>query len=216
MRACPTYSAATENAEPTAAGRQHASAFSARPNVGVFCGSSNPPVVSVLRLSGQLFCASPRSMSEIKDIDPEFAAMGGLLPSVLSELAHYKDNHRLLIVVTCTFAELMVTTIIEAECKRGKAINDSSRDFPFSVRLTLLYELDLISKAEYEAFNWLRKRRNDAAHQPGFAFDHSHMPSWADENHKTPDKLFSLCVTLISVFWNARVELFREKLPVKE
>lgn len=152
-------------------------------------------------------------MSEITGIEEDLTKLGGLLPNVLNELTRYQENHRLLLIVSCSFAELMVGTLIEEYCKRGKKINDNSRDFPFSVRITLLHELGLISEAEYQHLNWLRKRRNEAAHKPGFRFRKEHLPPWSDEFHDRPEKLCSLCINIVGVFWNNRVELFRERLP---
>jgi CRISPR/Cas system-associated endonuclease/helicase Cas3 len=153
-------------------------------------------------------------MSEIKEVDPEFLKKEGMLPAILKELNQYKNNHRLLLVVSCTFSELMVSTLIEAYCRNGKNINKNTRDFPFSVRLTLLYEMKILNEAEFKSLNWLRKKRNDAAHKPDFKFTNQHLPSWVDENHSNPDKLFSLCINIIGVFWNRHVQLFKEKLPV--
>jgi hypothetical protein len=153
-------------------------------------------------------------MSEITEIDANLASKTGALPSIMLELKHYKDNPRMLAIVSSAFAELMISTLIRKHCKNGKAISNNSRDYPFSVRLTLLYELDIISSNEYKILNWLRKLRNDAAHNAEFKFTDQHMPSWADSSHKKADTLFSLCVNILGCFWNDRVELFREKIPL--
>jgi hypothetical protein len=153
-------------------------------------------------------------MDELKNISPELAAMGGLLPRVLRELEHYRDNHRFLLILSCSFAELLVGTLIEDKCKRGKSINRNSRDFPFSVRLTLLNEMGLLHDLHLQWFDWLRKQRNDAAHNADFRFTADRLPEWGGEAHRTPDKLFSLCANMLCIFWNQHVYLFREKLPV--
>lgn len=155
-------------------------------------------------------------MDEIKEIDPEFLSKEGMLPSILNELNHFKNNHRLLLVVSCTFTELMVSTLIEKYCKNGKTINNNTRDFPFSVRLTLLYEMKILNEAEFISLNWLRKKRNDAAHKPDFNFTKEHLPNWVDKNHSEPDNLFSLCINIIGLFWNRHVSLFIEKLPLEK
>lgn len=144
----------------------------------------------------------------------EFATMEGMLPSVLSELNHYRDNHRLLLIVSCSFAELMIGTLIEEYCKRGQTINRNTRDFTFSVRLTLLHEMGLLHDLHLEWFNWLRKLRNEAAHQPGFRFTADRLPKWGGKDHNTPDTLFSLCLNIICIFWNQHATLFNEKLPI--
>jgi hypothetical protein len=153
-------------------------------------------------------------MHELKNITPELAAMEGMLPRVLREPEHYRDNHRLLLIVSCSFAELLIGTLIEEKCKNGKQINSNTRDFPFSVRLTLLHEMGLLHDLHLQRFNWLRKQRNDAAHNPGFRFTADRLPDWVGDAHRTPDKLFSLCANILCIFWNNHVYLFREKLPV--
>ena len=150
----------------------------------------------------------------MRAIDPTLAKMEGLLPRVLRELDHYRDNPRFLLVLSCSFAELLIGTLIEARCKDGNRINDNTRDFPFSVRLTLLREMGLLHDLHFTWFNWLRKQRNDAAHKAGFRFTTDRMPEWGGDEHKTPDKLFSLCANVLCIFWNQHVELFRQKLPI--
>lgn len=147
-------------------------------------------------------------------ISPTLSELGGVFPRILCELDHYRENHRLLLVLSCTFAELMIGTLIEAHCKDGKQINKNSRDFPFSVRLTLLRELDLLPENDFVWLNWLRKKRNDAAHKADFRFTADQLPEWGGPEHRTPDKLFSLCTNILGVVWNHHVELFREKLPI--
>ena len=152
-------------------------------------------------------------MNEILHIDPSWKRMEGILPRVLSELEHYRENPRFLLILTCSFAELLVGTLLEARCKDGKKINDNARDFPFSVRLTLLYEMGLLHELHFSWLNWLRKLRNDAAHKADFRFTANRMPEWGGPEHKTTDKLFSLCANVLCILWNQNTELYREKLP---
>ena len=153
-------------------------------------------------------------MDEILNAGPDMDRYQGLLPKVVCELDRYRENYRFLLILTCSFAELMVGALIEEKCKNGKAINNNSRDFPFSVRLTMLNEMGHIHDIHFEWLNWLRKQRNDAAHKPDFHFTSDRMPAWAGEKHKTADKLFSLCVNILGIFWNQNVQLYRTKLPI--
>lgn len=153
---------------------------------------------------------------EIKNIDSSLAEMGGMLPAVLRDLERYRDNHRFLLILSCSFAELLIGTLIEEHCTEGKQINANTRDFSFSARLTLLHEMKILPDIQFQRLNWLRKHRNDAAHKPDFAFTSGSMPSWGGEDHRTPQQLFSLCVNILGVLWNQYVELFREKLPIEE
>lgn len=137
------------------------------------------------------------------------------MPQVLKDLEHYRDNHRFLLILSCAFAELLVSVLVESHCKHAKQINERHRDYSLAVRLTLLHELSVIPDELYVRLSWLRQQRNRAAHQAAFRFTSQHVPQWADKDHRTPDKLFSLCVNLLGVFWNNYVELFREKLPLQ-
>jgi hypothetical protein len=158
---------------------------------------------------------SQNGVDELRSLDPEIAKLGGLFPQVLCELEHYRDNPRFLLVLSCSFAELMIGTLIEARCKNGKGINDNVRDFPFSVRLTLLREMNVLHEAHFIWLNWLRKQRNDAAHKPEFRFTVGKLRDWGGEQHRTPDKLFSLCTNILAGVWNQHLDLFQEKLPIE-
>ena len=154
-------------------------------------------------------------MHELRALDPEMSKLDGLFPRILHELEHYRENPRLLIVVSCTFAELMIGTLIEARCREGKRINKDNRDFPFSVKLTLLRQMNILHEDHFTWLNWLRKQRNDAAHEAEFQFTSNRLPTWGGDAHRTPDKLFSLCLNILANVWNEHVELFREKLPIE-
>ena len=137
-----------------------------------------------------------------------------MLPRVLADLEQYRDNHRFLLILSCAFAELLVSVLIDNHCKHAADINDRQRDFPLSVRLTLLHEVNVLADDHYMWLNWLRRQRNDAAHRADFKFTGDRMPPWGGKDHNSPDKLFSLCVNMLGVIWNSHVELFREKLPL--
>ncbi len=153
-------------------------------------------------------------MNEVFSIDPELAKKGGLFPRVLHDLEHYRNNPRFLLVLSCSFAELLIGTLIEETCKDGKKINDNTRDFPFSVRLTLLREMGHLHDLHFKWLNWLRKQRNDAAHKPDFRFTDERMPEWGGDNHRTVEKLFSLCLNILAVVWNQHTSLYIRKLPI--
>jgi hypothetical protein len=153
-------------------------------------------------------------MDEILKISPELTAMEGMLPSVMRDLERYRDNPRFLLILSCSFAELLIATLIEEHCRNGKRINGNDRDFPFSVRLTLLHEMGVLQDPHFLWLNWLRKQRNNAAHEADFRFTAKSLPAWAGKHHRTPDKLFSLCVNILGLIWNQHVELFRARLPL--
>lgn len=152
-------------------------------------------------------------MNELRSIDPDFAKMGGIFPRVLHELQLFRDNPRFLLVLSCSFAELLMGTLIEEVCKDGKKINDNSRDYPFAVRLTLLHEMGHLHDLHFMWLNWLRKQRNDAAHKADFRFTNVHMPEWGGDEHRSKDKLFSLCANILGVVWNQNTPIYRVRLP---
>lgn len=146
-------------------------------------------------------------MNEVLRIDENLKVLGGMFPQVLVDLERYRDNHRFLLILSCSFAELLVSVLIDRHCKHSSDINDRQRDYPLSVRLTLLHD-------HYIWLTWLRRQRNDAAHRADFKFTDNLMPPWGGADHKSADKLFSLCVNILSVIWNRHVELFRDRLPL--
>ena len=154
-------------------------------------------------------------MNEIRDIDEELSQLSGMFPRVLTDLERYRDNHRFLLILSCAFAELLVSVLIEERCKHAAEINNRHRDYPLPIRLTVLHELKVISDDEYVWLRWLRKRRNDAAHKAEFKVSDQMLPDWGGNDHRSPEKLFSLCVNIIAVIWNRHVLLFREKLPLE-
>ena len=153
-------------------------------------------------------------MNEIREISDEVRALGGMMPTVLADLERYRSNHRFLLILSCAFAELLVSVLIAEKCKHATEINERNQDYPFAVRLTLLHELGIIPDAHYTWLSWLRRQRNDAAHRADFRFTTERLPEWGGPDHTTPEKLFSLCVNILGGFWNGHVELFREKLPL--
>ena len=154
-------------------------------------------------------------MDQLVGLHDSVANCKGMMPSVINELFHHRANPRFLLVLTCSFAELLVGTMIEEHCKNGKQINSNSRDFSFSVRLVLLREMNLLDDSSFTRLNWLRKRRNSAAHDPGFRFTKDMIPEWAGKLHTSADDLFSICVNVIGPIWNSNTELFLRQLPVE-
>jgi hypothetical protein len=60
------------------------------------------------------------------------------------ELGRVKNEHRMLILLTSGFIELLVNALIDAHCKNSKKINDSNRDYTLSVKLVLLHEMGIL------------------------------------------------------------------------
>jgi hypothetical protein len=139
-------------------------------------------------------------------------ALNGVMPTVLKDIGAFQQNHRFVLIQSCAFAELLCSILIDASCKHAAEINERSRDYPFSVKLTLLNELDVISDEMYSYLNWLRKQRNDAAHSATFVFNPDTIPNcdWA-RDHK--DHLWFVCSILLGMFWASHQDVFAAALP---
>ena len=150
--------------------------------------------------------------SEIKSIDQDFKSRAGHLPAMLSELESVKDNPRIVLVLACAFLEDLVGTLCEAKLKNHKEFKRLS----LSQKTAILAEVGHIHTDRAISIDWVRGIRNKVAHSAIYKIENSHMPSWADSEHKSADKTFSLCVLIIGCFWNENVDVFKEKYLSEE
>src|SRR4051794_7583188 len=90
------------------------------------------------------------------------------LMRVAAEMHRMRDEQRTLILVASGFLEVLVNAVIDAKCKNANKITGNNRDFPFSVKLVLLNEMNLMTDVSFANINWLRKVRNRAAHDAFF------------------------------------------------
>jgi len=134
-----------------------------------------------------------------------------LILQVFKELSLVKDHSRLLVLVTHGFIELLVNALIDHHLKNSKKVTSDSRSYPHSTKLLILNELGLLEDQEYKVFDWFRKLRNKAAHQPIFNVTKSELSKIATEEFKDPENFYSLCVALIGGFWNQHVPIFGPK-----
>jgi hypothetical protein len=84
----------------------------------------------------------------------------------LSALKKAQGDPRLNVLVAHGLVELFVNTVIDAKCRNGKRITEDARGYPHSVRLVILNELGLLSDTQLTLYDWFRKLRNRAAHDP--------------------------------------------------
>jgi hypothetical protein len=142
------------------------------------------------------------------------------LPFFFKELKKVSDNQRSLVIITHGFIELLVNTIIDAQCKHGKKkITSNRRDYSHSVKLVLLSELNILDDRLYKLLDWFRKLRNRAAHEPFFEL----TPADLDYTNKSmnrfiPDHptidakaLKKFCELLVDTIWNNNID---ELVPV--
>ena len=139
-----------------------------------------------------------------------------VLITFFEELNRVKQHHRTLIIITQGFIELFLNRIIDEKCKHGKKrITSNNRDFPLSVKLTLLNELNHIDDKMYSVLNVFRKIRNRAAHEATFDINEVEWQKLnnsldrfiSGESTRKPDDLPHFCKLLIGAIWNENLDV---------
>lgn len=140
----------------------------------------------------------------------------GVLESFFDELSLVKKHPRSLVIIANGFIELFINKIIDEKCKNGKKrITKSNRDYPLSVKLTLLNELNILDKSLFQILDNFRKIRNRAAHEALFSIT---TVEWEilnkgldrfipGESERKPDNLAHFCKLLIGSIWNENLDV---------
>jgi len=138
-----------------------------------------------------------------------------IIESFLNEINSVKHSPRFQIIVTQGVLELLVNTLVEQNCKRGKMIIERTRDYPYSVKLVLLHEKGLISDFQYQQLDALRSIRNKAAHEARFELTTDMLAPFngvtyigGDLKLNDPKNFAVLCIQTVFGFWNHGVRLF--------
>jgi uncharacterized protein YutE (UPF0331/DUF86 family) len=124
------------------------------------------------------------------------------------ELALVKSHTRLLVLVSHGFIELLINALVDHHLKKAKKIKSDNRTYSHSVKLLILNEIGLLTDEQYEVFDWFRKLRNRAAHDPIFYVSEQDLKKISDKNYHDPANFYGLCVLLIGGFWNQHVPIF--------
>jgi len=125
------------------------------------------------------------------------------------EMAIVKNNTRLLVLVTHGFLELLVNALVDHYLKNSKKVTNDERLYPHSTKLLILNELGIIDDNLYKVFNWFRKLRNRAAHQPLFKLTKDDLKHIGPKEYQNPDNFYDLCMLeLIAGFWNKHIPIF--------
>ena len=124
------------------------------------------------------------------------------------ELDKVKADQRSLVLVTNGFLELLVESLIREKCKNQKKILDDNRSYPYSAKLLLLNEVGVMPDSTYKIFDWFRKLRNRAAHEPFFEVTKEDLSSVGNEKLRDPKELHELCTLVFAGFWNAHIDVF--------
>lgn len=134
-----------------------------------------------------------------------------LLTQIMRELSIVKDHTRLLVLVTHGFIELLVNALADHYLKNSKKVTSDERSYPHSTKILLLNELGIIEDSQYKVFDWFRKLRNKAAHQPIFYVTKNDLKNLSPKKYRNPKNFYYFCFEFMGGFWNQHIPIFRPK-----
>jgi hypothetical protein len=147
----------------------------------------------------------PLPTPQLKDLFPDH-----VIAKVFGELESVKGQPRACVVVTHGFVELLVNMLVEEKCKNAPKIIAGTRDFPHSVKLILLHELQVIDDEQFRALTWFRKLRNRAVHEPQFEIRSGDLEIFKRTNFA--DSEFHVqCIVVVMILWNQNLEVFSRR-----
>jgi len=138
-----------------------------------------------------------------------------LVETVMREFELLQHHPRSCVIVMHGFIELLVNTLIEEKCKTGKKMAENNRDYPHSVKLTILFEMGLLGEEEFKKLNWFRKLRNDAAHEAVFAVTPEKLQLFVGTKFADVSHFPLLCMDIFMTLWNKYADLFSTKFSLK-
>lgn len=130
-----------------------------------------------------------------------------LLFQVFRELDSLKGQHRMQIFIAHGFLELLINAIVRAKAKNGKKITANAMSYPYSAQLLILHEIGELSDEEYALYNWFRKLRNKAAHEPIFKITENELKGISTIEYRDINKFQSLCADLMLRLWNKNADI---------
>ena len=134
-----------------------------------------------------------------------------LVMKISNELSIVKGHTRLLVLVTHGFIELLVNALVDHHLKNSKKVTSDVRSYPYSTKILLLNELGIIEDSQYKVFDWFRKLRNKAAHQPIFQVTKNDLKNISPEKYRETENFYDFCFELIGGFWNQHIPIFGPK-----
>ena len=132
------------------------------------------------------------------------------LITFMTELGRVRHDARLIVLVASGVIELFVNTLVEARCRNSRTITSDSRGYPLSTRLIILNEIGALPDREFRLYDWFRKIRNRAAHDPLFqvtASDLAHLK----RKYQDPSNFHKVCQNLVAGLWNANIPLLEPR-----
>ena len=130
-----------------------------------------------------------------------------MLLGIMSEIGLLKGHTRLQIFVTHGFLELIMQALIKSKAKNGKKISDDNRSYPYSAQILILHEIGILDDNDYKLYDWFRKIRNKAAHEPLFKLTNDHLKVIKSNKHIDVEKFDQVCTDLILRLWNNNMEI---------
>ena len=134
-----------------------------------------------------------------------------LIETVMQEFELLQHHPRSCVVIMHGFIELLINTLIEVKCKEGQKMVKNNRDYPHSIKLTLLYELGGLSEDEFKNLNLFRKLRNDAAHEAVFTITNEKAKMFVGSKFTTASQFPLLCMDIFMNLWNNHCDIFAPK-----
>jgi hypothetical protein len=134
-----------------------------------------------------------------------------LMETVLREFELLQHHPRSCVIVMHGFIELLINTLIEEKCKSGKKVSANNRDYPHSVKLTILHELGVLDEESFKQLTWFRKLRNDAAHEVVFTITPDKLQLFSETKFANVSHFPLLCMDIFMRLWNAHASLFSSK-----
>ncbi len=130
---------------------------------------------------------------------------------IMKELSIVKDHTRLLVLVTHGFIELLVNALADHYLKNSKKVTSDERSYPHSTKILLLNELGIIEDSQSKVFDWFRKLRNKAAHQPIFYVTKNDLKNLSPKKYRDPKNFYYFCFEFMGGFWNQHIPIFGPK-----
>jgi hypothetical protein len=119
------------------------------------------------------------------------------------EIGIVKDNPRLLVIVSHSFVEMMVKTLLDHHVPGMQLKNHKQR-------LEKLKKESVIDDFQFKLYDWFRELRNDAVHNPIFRLkesDFENLVGLVKKEQFSVNSFHSFSIKLISELWNKNLEV---------
>jgi hypothetical protein len=162
------------------------------------------------------FAEDPRLIVELMNSKPGLGSLAAMskidkMSAVFHELIGVRNSQRALIVTTASFLEAMIEVLVKGHCKLRKRILEGDQ-YTFGVRIVILFEMDALKSPMFERIDWLRKLRNDAAHEIRFSVGEKEIKAYQSLVPDASPDLYQICVRLLLDLWETDGMLFYTQL----